>query len=133
MRSYQPTNKTGSRWVKYLKRLIHHQLPIYLPLLILLLLLLVYFKDTFHQVGLILNLFWLFKIDFKSAAMRGKNFENGKSEPKANNIYPSFVKNLKEYLFEYSANSSLHCVRYLGEKKRSYVERYIGVNLKITG
>lgn len=51
------------------------------------------------------------------------NVEDGKVEAKSK--HPSFAKNLTEYFSEYSDNTSIHGVRYLGEKKRSIIERSV--------
>ncbi|KAK4874086.1 hypothetical protein RN001_013446 [Aquatica leii] len=39
------------------------------------------------------------------------------------NIYPGFRKNFVAYFSQYSDNTSIHCVRYLGQYKRSLLER----------
>ncbi|KAF2887320.1 hypothetical protein ILUMI_18853 [Ignelater luminosus] len=59
--------------------------------------------------------------------MEEKNVEDGEVKPKLK--YPSFGKNLTEYFSEYSDNTSIHGVRYLGEKKRSIIERYFVFSL----
>lgn len=42
---------------------------------------------------------------------------------KSTKKYPGFVRNLGNYITEYTENSSLHGVRYLGETKRNIFER----------
>lgn len=54
--------------------------------------------------------------------MKEKDAEVGKNK-KPKGTHPSFGKNLSEYFSEYSDNTSIHGVRYLGEKKRSILER----------
>ncbi|XP_018335267.1 pickpocket protein 28 [Agrilus planipennis] len=38
--------------------------------------------------------------------------------------YPSFFRNVIQYIYEYSENSTVHGVKYIGEKKRTATERF---------
>lgn len=50
--------------------------------------------------------------------------EKGKDDIfKPKNKQPTFTKNLSEYCTEYSDNTSIHGVRYVGQKRRSILER----------
>ncbi|KAK4874127.1 hypothetical protein RN001_013487 [Aquatica leii] len=48
---------------------------------------------------------------------------DGSSKTKPNKRHPGCVRNFYDYFSEYSSNSSIHGIKYVGEKKRSLVEK----------
>ncbi|KAF5270642.1 hypothetical protein FQA39_LY01380 [Lamprigera yunnana] len=52
-----------------------------------------------------------------------KKVADSASKQKQHKRYPGCVKNFYDYFSEYSSNSSIHGIKYIGEKNRSLVER----------
>lgn len=65
--------------------------------------------------------------DTQSEADSKSNFPSptfvGENPKKPQKKYPSFWKNLNEYFSEYSASTSLHGFQYLGDQRRSIIEK----------
>lgn len=68
-----------------------------------------------------------YKVTTKKMATEEQVLKDEKiTKPKSK--YPSFTENLREYFYDYSNKTSMHGIRYLGEKERSLTERSVKLN-----